>query len=223
MSERDPTDFYETPPPVARMMAAELAEAMAGRARVRVLDPGAGRGTLTIAIGEALTDRRIRFDLTAVELPENRERFDQPLHTALQHVEQYADNGSTTRIEWEDLMWWTPPEPFDVVICNPPFSIAEDFIRRIAGSLSEPVPQAELGVPPIGVTAVAAFLTRLSFLGSDTRYPFHREHAPLGARVIVPRPSFTGDGNTDPGGEVEWLIYGEGVPWEPFLDWHKWR
>lgn len=71
--------------------------------------------------------------------------------------------------------------PWDAIITNPPFSLAEPFIRT-----------ALARVAPGGVVLM---LVRMTFLGSLGRLPLWQEHPPAELAVIVPRPSFVGGGS----------------------------
>ena len=77
-----------------------------------------------------------------------------------------------------------PPHPiYDLVITNPPFSLAMEFIQ-----------QSHLWVRHTP-TATVAMLLPLNFLGSEKRAGWLRAHPP-GLYVSPQRPSFTG-GKTD--------------------------
>lgn len=67
------------------------------------------------------------------------------------------------------------------MVTNPPFSLAEEFIRHSR----ELYPQAEL-----------VFLLRLNFAGSVGRLPLWRDLGTPDVYVLPNRPSFTG-GKTD--------------------------
>lgn len=83
----------------------------------------------------------------------------------------------------------------DVIGTNIPFSLSEEFIRKM---LSELKPDGTL-----------FFLQRMDFLGSLKRVPLWEDVGlPNKTPVIVPRPSFTG-GGTD-SGEYCWYIYDRG-------------
>ena len=71
---------------------------------------------------------------------------------------------------------------FDVIITNPPFSLAEQFIRK---SLRELAPDGTM-----------IYLQRINFLGSVKRVPFWAEVGfPDKTPVIIPRPRFVGGGS----------------------------
>jgi len=81
----------------------------------------------------------------------------------------------------------------DLVITNPPYSLALEFILKA----QEQLPHAE-----------RAFLLRLNFLGSQGRSEFHRKY-PADIYVLSRRPSFTEDGKTD-ATEYAWWVWGPG-------------
>lgn len=79
-------------------------------------------------------------------------------------------------------------EPVDLIITNPPFSIALDFLQK---SLTE--------------APCVCYLLRLSFLGSQERAMFWRENRPTHLFVLSKRPSFTGDGTDN--SEYMWVCW----------------
>jgi hypothetical protein len=68
---------------------------------------------------------------------------------------------------------------FDVVITNPPFYLAEEFVRKALQHADH-----------------VAMLLRLAFLESRRREQFHQEH-PSDVYVLSRRPSFMSNGATD--------------------------
>lgn len=68
--------------------------------------------------------------------------------------------------------------PVDLIITNPPFSIALEFLQK---SLTE--------------AQCVCYLLRLGFMGSQERAPFWRENRPTHLFTISKRPSFAGTGN----------------------------
>ena len=81
-----------------------------------------------------------------------------------------------------------------LVIMNPPFSRGLDFVRAAIGWAD-------------GTGTVAA-LMRLGMLGAEKRTDFWRDNA-ADVHVIVPRPSFTGDGGSY-SGDFAWFVFGPG-------------
>lgn len=87
------------------------------------------------------------------------------------------------------------PKPWDhpdVIVCNPPFSLAMEFLER---ALHEVAPGGEV-----------AFLLRLAWMAGQKRATFHRAH-PSDVYVLPRRPSFTGNGKSD-SADYCWMVWG---------------
>lgn len=87
----------------------------------------------------------------------------------------------------DSLPWWG-----DLVVTNPPYRLALEFIKSYllwAEGKKE-----------------GAFLLRLNFLGSQKRASFFKQHPP-DVYVLPKRPSFTEDGGTD-ACEYAWFLWG---------------
>ncbi|ATG72887.1 DNA methyltransferase [Zobellella denitrificans] len=83
----------------------------------------------------------------------------------------------------------------DIIITNPPFSLAEPFIEKSLSELSD--------------DGTMAYLQRVNFLGSKRRVPFWKNVGfPDKSPIIVPRPRFVG-GNSD-SCEYAWFIWDRG-------------
>lgn len=80
-----------------------------------------------------------------------------------------------------------PPSGFDAVVTNPPYSLAEEFIKRC------------WNIPYI------CMLLRLNFMGSQKRKRWLQQ-SPPDIYVLPKRPSFTDDGRTD-GTEYGWFVW----------------
>jgi hypothetical protein len=80
---------------------------------------------------------------------------------------------------------------FHVIITNPPFSLAEEFVRK---SLRH--------------ADYVVMLLRLAFLESRRREAFHAEH-PSDVYVLSRRPSFMANGATD-SCAYAWFVWGPG-------------
>lgn len=81
-----------------------------------------------------------------------------------------------------------------LVLTNPPYVLAEQFVRRARRWC----PNAEL-----------MFLLRLGFLVSKERAKFYAEMGTPDIYVLPNRPSFTGDGKTD-GADYAWFHWKAG-------------
>lgn len=80
------------------------------------------------------------------------------------------------------------PFPADVVITNPPFSLALEFLTK---ALAE--------------CHTVVFLLRLNFLGAQKRREFWQENPPSHLFVQSQRPSFTGGGTDST--EYAWFVW----------------
>ena len=134
---------YFTPAPVARLLA-EMLEPAEGR--VRVLDPGAGVGSLSAALVERAANEgwQCSLDVTAVEIDD---RLLAGLESTLDDCRR-AMQTADSHVEHSDFLTWgarrTAPEmfeqareSFDLVIMNPPYgkmrtaSATSERLRRL--------------------------------------------------------------------------------------------
>ncbi len=151
---RRPADYYPTPPWCTALLLEELA--LPGG---RWLEPCAGDGAIVRAVASVRDDVRWH---TADIRRDGRVVSDHP------HVERH-DTG--------DFLKTTPPDvPYDVLLTNPPYSGAMEFVRH--GLL---------------MADHVVMLLRLNFLASGRRAEFMRAHTPS-VYVLPNRPSFTGKG-----------------------------
>lgn len=125
------------------------------------LEPGAGDGAIIRAVERHRTD----VNWIAAEL-----RTD-----ATSYLTQLTvHNAIDVRCPTDFLR--SPLEPVDVVIGNPPYTLAEEFARKA-----------------LKLAPHVALLLRSSFDGSAERIPFHRMYK--GHKEILPkRPKFDGSG-----------------------------
>jgi len=117
-----------TPMPVASLLAG-MFEVPSGR--VRVLDPGAGVGSLTAAlVGRAAAEKwNVSLDVTAVEVDSG---LLDPLESTLEECRRALPSltarvASADFVEWgcaqiDDVLWNTGREWFDLAILNPPYA-----------------------------------------------------------------------------------------------------
>lgn len=157
--QRSPADFYATPAWCVRRFLERCP-----LPRGTWLEPSAGEGHLLRAVASVRQD----IDWTAVEL--RGECSPLLLGTGARVL---TGNFLSADRDWLDLHG---AEEFDVVIGNPPFRHALEFVeqaRRFA--------------------RVTAMLLRLDFLESDERADFLRAWMPS-VYVLPDRPSFTGEG-----------------------------
>jgi len=159
--ERKKNEAYYTDERVALACVRYMAEYIRPD---RILEPSVGGGAFVRACREVWPDAHI----TGVDVD--------PGASGLAECDE-AFVGSFTEFK--------SPKPFNLVIGNPPFSLAAKHIHHAIGTLHE--------WPRL---AVVAMLLPSSFCGgASTRGWFHEAYgAPLRRCTIHPRPSFTGGG-----------------------------
>jgi hypothetical protein len=163
VSERHEKDFYETP---AWVTSALLEHAAGICAAERILEPCAGNGAILHEMQGRWGMRNSKY--TAVEIREEA-RDELEYHTDEVHI--------------ADFLTWQPTGEYDLIITNPPFSIAQQIMERCFEIADG--------------KATFAMLLPLSFMGADKRYDFWQKHTPSDLYVISHRPSFTGGSGTD--------------------------
>lgn len=164
--KRRESDYYPTPDDVAdRVVALCSGHAVSGD----VLEPSAGSGAFIRAVRKWMPSARV----TAVEPDQNRWPA---LHAEGDALRLYP-------FALETLSDSVPDERWDLIIGNPPYSLAEQHVRLCLSLLA---PAGRL-----------VFLLRLSFLESTKRAALFREKPLSDVYVFSKRPSFTNDGKTD--------------------------
>ena len=120
------SDCWETPPEIARKMAALLTDK-----DLAILCPAAGRGSIASRIKVGLLPTKQARGVYAIELNPQRVADGQIL---------------VPRVLWEcaDFLNLKPVPEYDVVIENPPFSLALGFIERSLLWLNPANPEARL-------------------------------------------------------------------------------
>jgi len=159
----NPHDFFPTPPAVTRAFvdACPLPDGL-------WCEPCVGNGAIVRAVGDR--NPWVTYDI--------REVPDHP-GVALHHP--------STDFLAQDL----EPGTFDVIITNPPFYLAEEFVRKALTCATH-----------------VAMLLRLAFLETRRREQLHAEH-PSDVYVLSRRPSFMANGATD-SCAYAWFVWGPG-------------
>lgn len=165
---RHADDFYATPSWCTRAL---LGAALQLRPKMSILEPAAGEGAIVAEVQAA----RSQLSITAVEIDPGR-------HLVLQSICPQA--------LCANFLEWRPKKRFDLVVTNPPFALAMDFVEA---SFELMKPDGE-----------CAMLLRLNWLASMKRARFLQAHCP-DVYVLPRRPSFTGGGTdaTDYG----WFVW----------------
>lgn len=161
-------EFYPTPRPYIELLAHY--EDLTG---TRFLEPAAGDGR----IAEFVTAEEIVFvDITRRELVVEPTKFHETCFIAL-----------TPKLRAQS-------PPFDLIVTNPPFSMALAFVKL---SLSLLAPGGK-----------ACFLMRANFFHSHARYRFNRTHPPKREYRLAKRPKFR-YGRSD-SWDYSWFVYEHG-------------
>jgi hypothetical protein len=184
-------DFYPTPAGLAAAALAHVDITGSIGHSLTIVDPGAGLGEWGAAARHQWPDARIIGVDIAQRDPAG------PCYDAW-HVADY--------LTWARSV---PDEDRpDVIMGNPPYNLAEDFIRA---SLSLIAPGGRV-----------VFLLRLAFLESQKRAALWRDHKPARVSVLTARPSFTGDGRSDAAAYAVFL-WTCPAPHVTALDWLHWQ
>jgi hypothetical protein len=154
-------DFYETPIELAKEALRRFLLDENKHRLYDVLDPGAGRGVW----GEAILNiYHYPVNLDGIEIQDvsPSESYDRWHH------------GDYLQDKWSNL---TDDRLFDLVVGNPPYSLAEEFIRQSFYTLCE--------------GGYCYFLLRLAFLESKKRhFGLFTDWQPKRVYVLSRRPSF---------------------------------
>lgn len=190
---RSPNDFYVTDPAeIGRFLRRwcltdPQAEAFWSKPR-SILDPSAGGLTETITIEQKAPKPPLVFQPSEMSYPKAINEF---LNQAYRIKPEQFDtidirqnSKAATKGDFINYRPFHTRECYDMVITNPPFSLALEFIRK-----------ALMVVRPGGYVVM---LLRLNFFGSEDRNPFFLNgQMPDIAYVHSKRLGFTPDGKTD--------------------------
>lgn len=156
-SKRKPYDFYATPIDVVKNILNNIDLNKYGN---KVLEPSAGNGNVIKALNEIYHDKNI----TSIEI--RNEEFNN-----LSNISDKVIIGDFLN---------TNIEKYDIIIGNPPYSLAKEFVIKSLHSLND--------------NGILIFLLRTAFLESKSRYQFWQDNSLSGLYTLSKRPSFTGHG-----------------------------
>lgn len=157
-NQRISRDAYQTP----KWAIETFLQARPLRGTEQILEPAAGIGNIVTSIQHHYP--RVKMD--CVEIDPNFCR-------TLSEIEGI-------NITCQDFLTVVPETIPDVVITNPPYSLAKEFILH---SFEVSGPRTEI-----------IMLLRLAFLESKTRKEFWKKYTPDSIYVLSRRPSFIGSG-----------------------------
>ncbi len=162
--EANPDDFYATPAWVTRRMLSRLIADGVDLSGV-VLDPCAGKGAILEQVSSCGLGGR--GGIYGIEIDAHRaEAGVQAGHDILRG--DALETGA----------WWRAGQGkgrASLIITNPPFPLAMEFLVRALGEVAE--------------GGTVAFLLRLAFICTEDRHQFHRDN-PSDLFPLVQRPSF---------------------------------
>ena len=181
-------DHYPTPPGAVLPLVRYAQRARWWATGEAVLDPCCGEGKLLDALRDfaGLVGHGIELDPARAELARRRGH--------------QVREGDALVVPWAAR--GTGLEEAPLVVSNPPFSHAEDFVRA-----------ALLRMPPRGLVAM---LLPMNFIETPGRARLHRA-CPADIFVLAKRPSFDGKGTAAI--PYAWWVWGrEGGGWEVLED-----
>lgn len=167
-------DFYETPVRAIMPMLPKLT-----KDGIKVLEPCAGRGAIVKAIKSYCS-----AEITSIEIQENfKDYLDQPII------------GDFLQTESSPI--------YDLVMTNPPFSQAEEFIKHARKFIKS--------------DGKLAFLLRLPFIAGVKRYNLFKEFCPYEINVLSQRPKFGGS-NID-SCDYAWICWNKSSSEQTSINW----
>jgi hypothetical protein len=171
---RSENDFYPTPYRLARA----ICDKFIVQEPDFVLDPGMGDGVFGLALRDSCrekygfidTEEHPEFGIDGIDIV----RRPMTGNGAWIYSNEYIQNYLT----------FDAPIQYDLVIGNPPYSLAEQFVRKSFQVTSK--------------KGTIIFLLKLAFLESKTRCRgLFKELPPTEVNVLAGRPSFDGSGRTN--------------------------
>ncbi len=198
--DRKKHDSYFTP--------AELAEVLVGLLDLQpedlIWEPACGEGAFVRALANAQStlrdwdDARKSRRLMAFDIVDRYE--------AINALNLRPCPGFKKRdfLEVDSSEGWSP----DVIAGNPPYKLAEQFVRK--------------SLRCVRSGGTVAFLLRLSFLESAKRIGLWSSFPPVHVYVLAERPSFTADGRTD-SAAYAWFVWRRGYTGPTSLSVISWR
>ena len=157
-NKRSAYDFYTTPIECIEKL---LNNFIIEKNNINILEPSAGNGNII----KVLRDKGINGNITAVEIRE--EEYNKLLKLA-------------DKVVIDDFLKWNTNKDYELIIGNPPFSLAREFIEKCFEISNE--------------KTKIVMLLRTSFLESKNRFDFWQKYPLSGLYVLSKRPSFTGKG-----------------------------
>ena len=100
-----------------------------------------------------------------------------------------------------DYLSWNPGNRFKTILTNPPFSLAEQIIKK--------------SIQDLKVGGEVILLLRLDFLGTEKRREFWKDHPAKQIYALSKRPRFIRSGDSS---EYGWYVWEKGWVGKTILD-----
>ena len=190
-------DFYETPIGLVKASLNRFCSDENDPRLFTSLDAGAGNGVWGLGYRQT-----IPYDdcLFGIEMQDIRKPF--PLSNV---YDVWADN--------QDYLDYTSDNDlFGLIFGNPPYSLAEEFVRHSMKLVSD--------------NGYVYFLFRLAFLESKKRIPLYKDYPPKRVYVLQRRPSFfsaNGKTRTTDATSYAMFLWQKGWKGQTELDWLYWE
>lgn len=157
-NKRKEHDFYPTPVEEVEKILKYIDLRNRGN---KVLEPGAGNGNIVETVKKQYPNKH----MTSIEIREE---------------EELCLTLMSDKVIIDDFLSLDIKEKYDVIIGNPPFTLAKEFVEKSLSLLND--------------EGILIFLLRTAFLESQKRYEFWQKNPINGLYVLSKRPSFTGTG-----------------------------
>lgn len=161
-------DYYATPIDCVE----KFIEKYEGVIEGNILEPSAGNGNII----KALRNKNINGHITALEIRPEED-------TNLKNI--------SDEVIINNFLEWKTDRKFDIVIGNPPYTYAREFVEKCLSLLSS--------------NGKLIFLLRTAFLESKSRYDFWQKNPLSDLYVLSKRPSFI-NGKTD-ATSYSWFVW----------------
>lgn len=204
LPDRKPFDFYKTDIRVCRQALENLPAIKFNN----IMDAGAGTGVWGIAARERFPLAQITgIELRETPAPMNEDGRSSYNHwySAKSYLHAYGKNDNIKAKEAADLPPLFGANSFDLVIGNPPYNIAEDFVIYSMENV-------------LGDTGYICMLLQATFLWGERRLKrVHTKYPPKDV-IIRKRVSFTEDGKTN-ADDYAYYIWEKGYTGKPQISW----
>lgn len=207
LPERRENDFYETPIELCRAaLQLDIFQTFfrfSKEKHLRILDPGFGTGVWGKAWKEVYPKRQ--DILEGIDIV-NRYNDSDKIYTSWK-IEDYLTSDFSSVVD-----------KYDIIMGNPPYENAEEFIRKSLGLLTK---KDSYGTPKVGLLI---FLLKTTFLNSQKRAKgLYKEFPPIGVYVSGRRPSFSGDRKTNADDYSIFIWLNAPMQMYPRLHWFMWE